>query len=504
MLKDNKYLIICLIVVIAIFLITFPSFYASGDEHSYIKTANLLSQGQVIEENILYAAGSSVADEGFIPNVAINFPLFIVPFVFLGVPLIFIFNLLLHLINTALFALIISKLKVSQKYVFLYAFFPALLWLSRTIYPQLFAITLLLAGFFLYIKADELKTNAKRVSFFLSAFTLGFAVFVRPDAVILMILFSLVVLWKKRKESIFFFLGFIIPALLLFSINTIIYGGLTTTAYGHSWISLFIGMFVGLSIFDLIIYLLAFVIFYPLMLFSFLPKFKNKYSLELFSLFLGGIILQASLSKILAFAIDPASFYFINFRYLSLGLPFILIAYAFFLEHHLSKKIGNILKKINLPKLNYKNIFVFGIFILVLLCFAFSFVHQEFVSDRKDIRDQIVLNTPEDALIIGSSDDKIYFIKDIFGERKYISITPGNDIRGFEGDVQSYFNDKTYIMQLTYTNREDSNSHRQVTNINVEREAMKIFIEENNNHLELIFDTETPHNLRIYKWINVK
>ena len=78
MLKNNKPLIICLVLVILIFALAFPSFYASGDEHSYIKTANLLSKGSVVEEKVLYAAGSVQTDQGFIPNVAINFPLFLI------------------------------------------------------------------------------------------------------------------------------------------------------------------------------------------------------------------------------------------------------------------------------------------------------------------------------------------------------------------------------------------------------------------------------------------
>jgi hypothetical protein len=502
MLKNNKHLFVCLVLIILIFALAFPSFYASGDEHSYIKTAKLLSNGSVVEEEVLYAAGSVQTDQGFIPNVAINFPFFLVPFVFLGIPLIFLFSLLLHIVNTTLFSLILSKLKLPQKYVFLYAFFPALLWLSRTLYPQLLAITFLLAGFLLYVHADSLKNNSKRIFLFLSAFVFGFAVFVRPDAAVLMMFLALVVLWKKRKESIFFFLGFIIPALLLFSINIIFYGGITTTSYGHSWTSLLASIFIGISIFDLIIYALALLIIYPLMLFSFCPKFKNKFSFELFALFFGGLVLQAGLSELLAFTINPASFYFINFRYLSLGIPFIIIAYVFFLDSFLSKRIDTLIKRAKIPKLNFNHLLIVGIFVLVLLCLTFSFVHQDFVDDRKQIRDQIVLSTPSDALIVGSSDDKIYFIKEVLGNRKYISIIPKNDLRGFEGEAINYFDDKTYLMQLTYTNREDSNSHRQVTNINVEREAMNSFIEENSDKLKLIFDTKTPHNLRIYKWDN--
>lgn len=488
--------------VVIIFIIAFPTFYLSGDEHSYIKTANLISNGEVSEENIFYAAGSVNTNQGLIPNVAINFPIFLVPFVFLGVPLIFVFSLLIHLINISLFSVIISKLKISQKYVFLYAFFPALLWLSRTLYPQQIAITFLLLGFLLYVISDELKLKSKRIVLFISAFVFGFAVFVRPDSIVLLIFLFLVVLYKKRKDTVFFGLGFIAPAMLLFLVNFIFYGGIVSTAYGHSGLGLLARVFIGVSFFDLIIYALAAVIFYPLMLFSFLPRIKNKYTLELFALFFGGLILQIGLGSLIDTGFNPASFYFINFRYFSLGLPFILIAYAFFLDSFLSKKINRLLHKVKKTHLDYNTIFVLGIFVLVVLCFSFSFIHQGFTSDRLSVRAQVVGNTPEDALIIGSSDDKIYFIKDILGGRRYLNINLEQDIRGLDKNVADYFDEKTYFMQLTYSNRADLNSSRKINIIDVERAAINSFIQENAWRLELIFETNSPHNLRIYKLTN--
>ena len=482
---------------------SFPSFYASGDEHSYIKTANLLSKGQIIEEDIFYAAGSVNIENGFIPNVPINFPLFIIPFVYLGIPFIFLFSLLLHIINTILVSTTFSKLNISQKYVFLYAFFPALLWLSRTLYAQSLAITFLLAGFLLYLTACKEKNHIKqKMLVFASAFVFGFAVFIRPDASILMMFFSLVVIWKKRLTAIFFFLGFIIPAALLFLINTILYGNLVTTAYGKSGLTILLLIFSRISIFDIAIYLLAFIIFFPLMLFSFMPKLKNKYNLELFSLFLGGLIIQAGMSDLSTFIINPASFYFLNFRYLALGIPFILITYAFFLDSFLSKKINVFFEKIKCTFLDYNKLFFISIFILILACLAFSFVHQDFISKREDVRKQIISNTPEDALIIGSSDDKIYFMKDLLPKRRYLRIDLNSDVRGFEKNAVDYFDEKTYIMQLTYSNRDDSNAPRQILTINVERDLINSFIKKNISKLELLFETNVPHNLKIYKWIN--
>jgi hypothetical protein len=43
-----------------------------------------------------------------------------------------------------------------------------------------------------------------------------------------------------------------------------------------------------------------------------------------------------------------------------------------------------------------------------------SHVHANFLNERRTVFEQIYANTPENALIIGSSDDCMYFLNGMF------------------------------------------------------------------------------------------
>jgi hypothetical protein len=509
MVKKNSWLLCALLLLVLIAAFTFPSFYASGDEYSYVRATSSLLKGQIVEDNIYYSAGAVKVEGGFVPNVSINFPIFLMPFLLFGFTFIFIYGIFFHLLNTIIFSFLLKEFKISQKFIFLYAFFPALFWLSRTIYPQTLAITFLLAGFLVYVKASKLNlSKVKKISLlFITGVLFGFAVFIRPDISILIFLFCLVVLIKKKLLVLPIVAGGIIPALILLYTNSLQFGSAVSTAYGYSGGDLFIRAFLGISLIDIVIFALALIVVYPLMLISIAYQKNNKFTLELLALFVGALIIQSTFSKILAFDVNLLSFYFINLRYLSVGIPFLILLYCIFVDKKLSKiidsKLNLIKTKINMKIfefVNFENIYRICVVLLILLCFAFSFVHLGFISEKKVIQEQIFANTPNDALIIGSSDDKIFFMEE-FSARKYLRVDLENDIRGVDENTLDYIGDNTYFIQTAYSNREDSNAHRIVENVNKERAKISDFINSNNLDLELVFSTTTPHNLKIYKWV---
>ena len=84
MVKKNSWLLCALLLLVLIAAFTFPSFYASGDEYSYVRATSSLLKGQIVEDNIYYSAGAVKVEGGFVPNVSINFPIFLMPFLLFG------------------------------------------------------------------------------------------------------------------------------------------------------------------------------------------------------------------------------------------------------------------------------------------------------------------------------------------------------------------------------------------------------------------------------------
>jgi hypothetical protein len=463
--------------------------------------------------------GSKLTQEGFTTNVSMTFPLFLAPLLFFGFSAALSLGLILHLINAIIFSRILFKLNLDQKFVFLYAFFPSLFWLSRTLYPQTLAITFLLLGFFTFLLFHKQKGVFKEekiqklITLFLSGLFFGFSVFIRPELVFAAGLFFLVLIVKQRLFSIPFALGALIPALLLFLVNLLQFGSISSTAYGSTSSSFLVRTLLGISLPDLVIIAVALSIFYPLLFPAvFIRTKKNPFFFEIIALVLGSLLIQLNYANLLDISINPLSFYFVNLRYLSPAFPFMIIAFAFFAESAIESKV--ISKFLSKFKFSYfsklrvqpeQSIFFLGILFLVALSFGFSFYHSDFLNDRKEVMQQIYSNTPADALIIGSSDDKMFFPSTLLSEREYIRIDAWNDVAGLDKnfDIKPLLNNNSYIIQLEYSNRVGRDSFRQIYVINEERKVIADFIEENNASLQLVYSSDSPHFLDIYKWVGV-
>jgi hypothetical protein len=532
MYEENKWLFACLALVIAAYAIFYPLFYASGDEYSYVRTANLILHGTFFEKDLFSAMGSVESSNGFVPNVSMNYPFFLAPFLLFGFSAVFLSGFLFHIVNIVIFSRILKKAKLSQKYVFLYAFFPALFWLSRTLYPQTLAATFLLLGFLFYLYFLDLNENKREnrfevrnillqfnksnLFFCISGIFFGFGVFIRPDLIIAVGLFSLVMLFKHGRKVLFFIFGGLFPALVLLLNNSIQYGSIGATSYGSGGAGMVLNAFLGISFVDVAIIVAALSIFYPLMIPSLFLN-KSKLFFEIIALAIGQLIIQVSYAKLLAYALNPFSFYFVNLRYLSPVIPFFIFSFVLFFENTMVPKINIYLKK-NKFLAEYEAVafrkkfargtdfsgigFVLFVVFLVCVCFAFSFVHNSYLNDRHEVLNQIYSVTPQDALLIGSSDDKMFFIKGVLSNRQYLRFDMWNDVAGFQvgQTAEGYFNDKTYLVQLEYSNRRGRETIRQNV-INKEREILNNFIESNEDHLQLVFDVTSPHDLRIYKWV---
>ena len=481
---NSKILIFSGLIFSFIFLFTFPNIYFSIDEHEYLKNSVLLRQGKTFETQMEYACRGNFNGTGFISNYFIGKSIFLIPFTFFDVAGAMLSGLIIHLINFILFYLILRRLKINTLNSLLYLFFPVATWLSRTLYPELLVLTFLLAGYYFYLAKKEKEC-------ILTGLFFGFAAIVRYEALLIFIAFAVVNLFKSRKKLFYLIIGYFPIALIILLFNFFQYGGFFNVGYGNIS-SLSAGGNPNYFI-NILVYLFASLTVYPLLLLS--PIYSRvKGRIEILLSVLLYFFFWAKFYNITAFELSIPLLLTIRLRYFMPVLGLLLITYSGFYPL--------ILKKIKIKPPIKKIIFVL-LTVLIVGTIYLSSIHQKASNDRFEVFNQIYENTENGSMIIGSSDDCIYFVHNFYDDRKYLRVDLENEYgEYFKGkDARSYFTENTYIMDLDYQNRKNKTELRQQTNI-AERNKMKEFIEENKKNLTEVFSTNEPHDLTIYKWNN--
>ncbi len=470
-------LVFCLFILL--YLAFFPPIFVSIDEHEYAKNASLLVSGQLVNADPLRYCGGQLINNNYQSTYFLGKSVFLIPFLPFGINGLLLSGLVIHLLNAVLFFLILKRLGVDSRLVVLYLFFPAFLWESRTLFPELFALSFALTATYFYLG------NRNR-EWLLSGILFGLATTVRYDSALLITGFAIVSLWQNRKRFAFMLAGFALIGLVVLVINTLLYGSPFQTPYGYSAGSLLTQPNPG-YLFNFAVFVGMLLIAYPLMLgVSFFQK-KN----------LGIEVLLSSLAVIALFSrtTDIHLFEFFSpltitgrMRYLIPVAGLLMLSYAGFVEQTFQKLSGRF-------KVNANQLVVVLILILVGSGIVSFLVHQESLLKRQVVFSQIQSVVSEDALVIGSSDDCVYFLSGVLGNQKYARVDSAfldveKEINAHEGPV--------YVLALRYSNTSDSSS-RQDT---IDRERQKItgFIQTHSNRLEKVFENKSPHLLEIYRW----
>src|SRR3989344_2218694 len=193
-LSERNFVAIALLVFSAIFLVFFPHFYTSIDEHTFLKNALLLRGGSIGEHDPELACRSTLYNEnGFIGGQFIGRSLFLIPFTFFGFDAVMLSGLAIHIMNALLFYLILRRLGIDARFTVLYLFFPAMLWESRTLYSELLVLTAFLAAFYFYTGKSRLENAAGGLFF-------GLASVVRYDAMVGFAAFAAPLVFQDRKK----------------------------------------------------------------------------------------------------------------------------------------------------------------------------------------------------------------------------------------------------------------------------------------------------------------
>jgi len=311
----------------------------------------------------------------------------------------------------------------------------------------------------------------------------GLAMLVRYDAALGIAAFLFGPLLKDRRKLLFLLAGFLPVLVFILLFNSITYGGLLSTGYGASGSSLLASTIFGLDIGTFLFYTLMLLALYPLMLAAPYISKKFPYKLE-FALCSFGYLLLAARYPPLHF--DNSVFtILLRMRYALPLAGLLLIPYGLLIQ----ETINRLKKRKKFAEYSYYAI----IAILFIGAIYASQIHNSFINDRKTVFDQIYANTPENSLLIG-------YFSEFFPERRYLSVDMESNLAGNPENLKlnDFIGENTYIIQLQYGNRE-GDSVRQDT-VNLERQKMDKFIEENSDKLEEVFSSDTPHSLKLFKW----
>lgn len=406
-------------------------------------------------------------------------------------------GLVTHLINFFLIYLILRNLKYNPLNSLLYLFVPVIVWESRTLYTEILVLTFLLAAFYFYIS----EKNQRHWLF--SGLFFGLAMAIRYDAIMAFASFFIPSLIKNRAKCVRLLFGFAPIAILIFLLNKILLGSFLSTGYGQSntALTLFLSIFTTIHIETLVMSAFILVIFYPLLIISpyFVKKFPHKLEFALFTL--SYLLLNAAFTDFLVFDLSITSLFSYRLRYLVPLIGLLIVPYSNLFEEVISK----LSQKIRFNK----KVAVICIFLALFLgSVAIAMVHGNFLDKRFELLGQIQKNIPEKSLTIGSADDCMYFIPPLFGDRKYMRVDLGTDfspkyksedIYEFIGSELNQGN-SVYILDLYYSNVLGNSGSRKTEIIDNERAKIKEFIEKNKTYLTLVYETEKPHVLNIYKF----
>ncbi|HZX34016.1 MAG TPA: hypothetical protein VFF09_01410 [archaeon] len=465
------------------FLVFFPHIYASIDEHTFLKNALLLRGGSISEQNPELACRSTLfTSQGFVGSQFIGKSIFLLPFTFFGLGAVMLSGLVIHLINAALFFLILRRLRIDARFSVLYIFFPVMLWESRTLYSELLVLTAFLAAFYFYVRETRLGNAA-------SGFLFGLAAIVRYDAAVGFAAFAAPLVFLDRRKLFEMLAGFTPVVILILLFNAFAYSGPLNAGYG-SGVSIFSSL-ININPLTLLAYTaILLVLVPPGLLASPLLSRKKNYLPQFILISLAYLWLTSRFTDITAFPLEIDTLLTARLRYLVPLIGLLLIPYSELMD----KIFGRLKVKRNV---------LFAALLIVLAggaVFASS-VHANFTGSRFETFSQIKSSVPQDALLIGSSDNCIYSITQSLERTRYMNIVPEYDL-GVEGkniSLSERFSSGTYFMDLGYSNRSSNTSQRQ-ENTDAERKFMQDFIEGNKETLEPVFETENPNSLSIYRW----
>ncbi|GEM_PF-1913489 len=497
-LSEYKLILLAVVGYILIQAAFAPGMYVSIDEHTYIKNAFLLREGKIAQQDPGYACRSTLyTEKGYVASQFIGRSLFLLPFTFLGLLGIMFSGLAIHLINFFGIVLVLRRMGANALFSLLYLFYPAFILNSRSVSPELLVLTGFIFGLYFYLG------NRAR-SWLFSGFFFGLAALARYDAIFGLGAFAAASLLSNRKRAAMLLLGALPVGIAILSFNGWAYGGTLATGHGSGLGLAGRLLTEGIIDVDNLIYPLLLLIFYPLLIAS--PFLAKKFPLkgEFLLLIAVYLVLNSTFTSFLDFNFSVQTTFTARLRYLVPLLGLLMIPYAQFL----SEKIGELrLANFRLGPFGIRDLqkhrsaLLCALVIVMLGLSAFASAKHAALSDsRVAVLEEISSQIPQGSTVIGSSDDCIYFQKNLFGDRKYYNIDIAWDIAGNPQGItlDSLKGPATYVIAVNYSYLEGKTGPRQQIVVD-ERRQVADFIDGHTGSLTPVWGGEGK-TVRIYKW----
>ncbi len=391
----------CLIFLLLGQLSFYPNIYTNIDEFNYHQNAK-----NIIKNNLRQECNKEdwsqfeviiKGDKYCIYKYNIGTSILLTPVTFISNNLIFINTLLFFSISVVVFNQLLQKYKLNSLLLYIYAWFPAFVYFSRTVLSEIYSATFVLLTFYFLdnflelnvnlglIKKDSLrsKLTSKKVQGFCAGVCIGVAVLVRYTNVIPLGILGLSFLyrWIKKNNQMRFQQRFIalindwkfiilggIPFLILFFVlNKYLYGGIIATGYDLSPSDTNFQiknlMKVGWK------HLLILNLFYPGLLFlGLFSKFEYKWELFITSLSLLFLYSIRGFDKFEPRVLDLI----LGLRYYIPIVPLLLLSYGSFINEKLKIKWFNYLFKLALIG-------------LLINIFLLNFIHNQYLNNFRCI-----------------------------------------------------------------------------------------------------------------------
>jgi len=335
-------LVISLAITAIFFFIFYLSKYVNIDEHDYLNNAKLILQGDLKHDCNLNIEGQFPTSNGCISKYNIGTSIFYIPAALINDKLAFLITLIFFLISIYIFYLLLKEFSINTFFLYFYAFFPPLVYYSRTLFSEIYSITFILLTVYSLIKL--LKSNNK-VYGILCGISASIAILIRYTNIIpLFILIagllffynqSKIKIGKKEITYAAIIIASMLPiiiCLLLFNLNS--YGALLRSGYYYSGEE---GAF-ALGQFPVIFikYVLLLNIIYPGMLIvALISKLKYRWLFFLTSFI---VVIFYSLVKNITFA-GKLSDLLLSMRLVLPIVPLLILSYSSWFNDLLKNKL---------------------------------------------------------------------------------------------------------------------------------------------------------------------
>lgn len=237
-LRINKFLtdhalVICVITTLLLGTAYLPVGFVTIDEQNYFaNTERILDQR--LKQNCSGAADQFPVNDYCISKYNLGTSLFLIPAATTGFKgLALITSLAVFVVGILLFSRILKQWGLSQSWLYLFAFYPNLVFQSRTLLSEIYSTTLLVALLFFATKS---KRNIKWLA--LAGLCAGLAIWVRYTNIIIIGTWFVLFFWNYRrnlfKRVTAFGLTFAPIIIVLFLNNLYLYGGIIRSGYFYS------------------------------------------------------------------------------------------------------------------------------------------------------------------------------------------------------------------------------------------------------------------------------